>query len=62
MICYLDKTFCMAKCATVSCHRNFTSEVSDGAKKWWHHDPENAPIAFSDFSDGCDSYVEVKDE
>lgn len=59
MMCYKDMTFCAANCATVKCHRNLTPDVKDGARKWWSHDPDNAPIALSDFSVDCTSYKEV---
>lgn len=59
MMCYKDMTFCAVDCANVSCHRNLTPEVEKGAREWWSHDPENAPIALSDFSNDCEGYVEV---
>ena len=59
MICYRDMAFCKAKCATVECRRNLTPEVEEGARKWWSHDPDNAPIALSDFSVDCASFVGV---
>ena len=55
-LCYKDKTFCSAKCKTVSCHRNFTEQDREAARRWWSHDPDNAPVAFSDFSDRCSDY------
>jgi hypothetical protein len=56
MICYRDMTFCSAPCKTTGCPRNFTEETRQAARKWWDHDPDNAPIAFSDFSWGCQDY------
>lgn len=58
MICYRDKTFCSSDCINTACHRYFSDEVRQGARKWWDHDPDKAPIAFSDFSDGCEGYIE----
>ena len=60
MICYKDKTFCSAKCSTQTCYRYFGEEEREGARRWWYHDPDNAPIAFSDFSSNCVNYVEAK--
>ena len=56
MICYRDMTFCIAPCKTVGCPRNFTDEVDLAARQWWNHDPDNAPIEFKDFSEGCDDH------
>ena len=58
-MCYKDMTFCAADCATLTCHRNLTDEDIQGARKWWSHDPDNAPIALSDFSENCPDYKEV---
>lgn len=58
-MCYKDMTFCAAKCATVKCIRNLTPKVEEGARLWWSHDPDNAPIALSDFSETCGEYIEV---
>ncbi len=57
MMCYLDKTFCKSDCTNESCFRFFGPEQQEGARKWWDHDPDNAPIAFSDFSDACKDYT-----
>jgi hypothetical protein len=57
MICYRDKTFCSAECLNMSCHRQFTPEVDKGSQEWWSHDPDNAPVAFSDFSGDCPEYI-----
>ena len=59
MMCYKDMTFCEVKCATVKCIRNLTPDVDEGARQWWSHDPDNAPIALSDFSGTCGEYIEV---
>ena len=56
MMCYKDMTFCSAVCNNKDCSRQFTKEQSEGAKRWWSHDPENVPVAFSDFSDTCEEY------
>jgi len=55
-LCYKDMTFCSAPCKTVACHRNYTEEVHQNARKWWDHDPDNAPVALSDFSSQCADY------
>lgn len=56
MLCFKDQTFCSARCANFDCFRNFTDEVHQQSRQWWAHDPDNAPIAFSDFSDKCSEY------
>jgi hypothetical protein len=60
MICYRDMTFCSAVCDNKLCFRQFTKEVNEKAREWWSHDPDNAPIAFSDFSGTCPVYVTPK--
>ena len=60
MICYKDMTFCDAFCANKECYRYFGKEQDEGARKWWSHDPENAPVAFSDFSEGCPGFIDPK--
>lgn len=57
MLCYQDKTFCTAPCATTECNRKFTDEVVAGAKAWLGDD---APIAIADLRDECADYVEEK--
>jgi hypothetical protein len=56
MICYKDRTFCYSNCTNKNCYRFFGEEEKEGARKWWSHDPDNAPIAFSDFSATCEAY------
>lgn len=54
MICFRDMAFCSAPCLTVECRRNFTAETREAARKWWGSD--DAPVAFSDFSEVCPDY------
>lgn len=54
MICYKDMTFCSSNCVNTACSRHYGPEQREGAKRWWGSD--DAPVAFSDFSDRCDSY------
>ena len=54
MIYYRDMTFCIARCKTVSCPRNFTETHRQNAREWWGND--NAPIAWADFSERCPDY------
>lgn len=56
MLCYKDKTFCYSDCTNSKCYRFFGEEERIGSRKWWSHDPDNAPIAFSDFSKNCEDY------
>jgi len=57
MLCFKDMTFCSAVCDNKTCFRQFTKEEQEASEKWWDHDPDNAPVAFSDFSKNCDEYV-----
>lgn len=52
-LCYRDRTFCRAECATENCSEKLTDDVRAGARRWWHHDPDNAPIAVGNFSATC---------
>ena len=61
-MCYKDMTFCSSDCIRVSCHRHFGDEQRTGAKEWWSGLEGNAPIAFSDFSNNCDSYIPLVNE
>ena len=56
-LCYLDRTFCASDCTNTVCHRHFGPARAEGARRWWSHDPENAPVAFSDFSGNCPDYT-----
>lgn len=53
---YKDKTFCNSDCTKADCYRNFNDNERRGARMWWGHDPDNAPIAFSDYSKTCGEY------
>lgn len=55
MMSYRDTTFCAAFCATTECRRNYSDVVKAAAERWWGG--PGAPVAFADFSDGCDDYV-----
>lgn len=57
MMCYKDRTFCNSDCIRDDCYRFYNKEVVEGARKWWSHDPDNAPIALSDFSKRCEDYA-----
>ena len=56
MICYRDRAFCASDCTNTRCYRHFGPEQSENARRWWNHDPDNAPVSFSDFSRDCDDY------
>lgn len=48
MICYKDKTFCSAVCASETCHRKFTPDERAGAERL------GLPICWGDMqSDTC---------
>jgi hypothetical protein len=61
-LCYKDKTFCSSDCVVSDCWRFLSDEDREGARKWWPHDPDNAPIALSDFSKDCFWYKPSKRE
>lgn len=56
MLCYKDKSFCGSDCTNQECHRFLSPAVRVGARRWWYHDPDNAPIATVDFSGTCPVY------
>lgn len=60
MICYKDMTFCSSDCTSTDCYRYFGVTHMQAARQWWSHDPDNAPIAWADFSGNCDEYMEPK--
>jgi hypothetical protein len=54
MICFKDMTFCSAyptRCKNITCARAFTELDREAARQWWGK--EGAPVAYSDFSEGC---------
>ena len=55
MMCFRDMTFCTSDCTNRKCHRHYSEEVRKAARQWWGND--DAPIAFSDFSDSCPEYT-----
>lgn len=57
MICYKDMTFCRSDCVNFNCFRNYTDDIHLAAREWWKHDPDNIPVAFSDFSATCGAYM-----
>lgn len=62
MICFRDRTFCSAACATTECSRRWTGELQMAARVWWNgdkatKDPElGAPVAFSFMAPRCQAY------
>ena len=62
MLCYKDMTFCSSDCVNKSCLRYFSDFHKENSRKWWSHDPDNVPVAFSDFSGYCDDYEQKGDK
>ena len=60
MFSYKDMTFCNSDCTNTECERKLTPEVVNNASHWWGGD--DAPIAISNFSNSCESYVGVNNE
>lgn len=56
-LCFKDRTFCSSNCKNDKCFRHWTDELHIQARKWWEHDPDNVPVAFSDFSKICKDYM-----
>ena len=61
-LCYKDRTFCKSDCTVKECFRYFGKVQQEGAREWWGHDPDNAPIAMSDFSSACEAYTKGETE
>lgn len=61
MMCFKDKTFCIAAnnktCVQTTCWRFFDDEVQRQADAWWGDMEGGAPIAFSDFSGDCPDFL-----
>lgn len=62
MICYKDRTFCNSDCINKECWRYFGEEQREGAKRWWEGCSGEPPVAFSNFSKSCDSYMKGNDD
>lgn len=54
MLCYRDRTFCSANCANDKCSVLFTEKIEKDAARF------GLPVAFANFSDSCDDFVEKK--
>lgn len=59
MMCFNDMTYCGSDCTNQQCSRHFGPDDEAEAKRWWGGD--NAPVAFSDFSNGCEHYKQPKE-
>lgn len=60
-LCYRDMSFCASDCVNTTCHRHFGPEQRADARRWWAHDPDNAPVAFSHFGDTCPDYTAARE-
>lgn len=65
MICFRDRAFCSARCATVDCSRRWTAELQAQARAWWNPKgcestgddyAEGAPVDFMNFAPMCPVY------
>ena len=56
-LAYKDRTFCKSDCTVKECFRYFGKVQQEGARAWWGHDHDNAPVAMSDFSSTCEAYT-----
>jgi hypothetical protein len=59
MMCFRDTTFCASNCSNTSCTRHFGEDDKAAAKAWAERLglTDGAPIAFADFSPGCNDYI-----
>lgn len=59
MICFRDTTFCASDCTNSVCRRHFGEDDKAAARKWAEQSgfKDGAPVAFSDFSEGCEDYM-----
>lgn len=55
MICYKDKTFCVAQCTNTQCDRKLTKGVIQAARA------AELNIAVSNFSENCKDYRKPTD-
>jgi hypothetical protein len=67
MLCFRDRTYCSALCATTECSRRWTGELQEAADVWWNpkRDPlvtEGAPVAFSNFAPMCQAYRQPSED
>lgn len=62
MMCYKDMSFCSARCRNMQCPRQYTEAQKAGARKWWGDRPNGPPVAFMDFSEGCEEYQPKEEE
>jgi hypothetical protein len=67
MMCYRDMTFCSAsvtRCKNEKCFRYFGENQKADAQRWWGGQNSiastQAPVAFGDFSKGCDKIDPVE--
>ena len=51
MICYRDRTYCIAKCTNVECSKMLTKKVKEDAEDF------GLPVSFTDFSDTCTDFI-----
>jgi hypothetical protein len=56
-LCYKDRTFCASDCTVSDCYRYFGPAQRAGARAWWSHDPDRAPISWLDYSGQCPDYT-----
>lgn len=58
MICYKDRTFCIAPCVHTDCPTRLTDDVRDAALAWWGGN--NAPIAVCNMAKHCAYFEEAE--
>lgn len=66
-MCYRDREFCNAGCATQDCSRNLTPAVQADADRWFRSwarpdDDRGAPISQRDMSAACPDYQPIEEK
>lgn len=56
MLCFRDMTFCSAECQNKKCERNWGLRDKSDYDKWSESFTGGGPVAFCDFSSGCEEY------
>jgi hypothetical protein len=64
MFHFRDQTFCKSDCTHAACPRHFGEDDESAAREWARRIgfDEGAPIAWSDFSEGCKDYTKPEPE
>lgn len=65
MLCFRDTSFCSSDCINTACSRHFSPDDEAAAKEWARRsgfDEGEMPVAWADYSDGCEEYRKPEKE